>query len=143
MWSGAARQSTAAVPWPVPKSEVKMPKFCSIAPTRRHRALCIYRVDSILLPLSPRLPCLQVRVVRPGNVQAQLEEATDDYIREHVCFDEASRTVTISRLLHWYSRDFARTMPDLVLWALQRLPPGQVHDTSVVRAAISGNSLSV
>ncbi|CAI7875073.1 unnamed protein product [Closterium sp. NIES-53] len=66
-----------------------------------------------------------VRVYRPDTVHEQLKAAAQDYIRANVNLHPGSGKILLPKLLHWYSKDFARNAAGLLQWAAEQMEDGQ------------------
>ncbi|CAI5506991.1 unnamed protein product [Closterium sp. Naga37s-1] len=66
-----------------------------------------------------------VRVYRSDTVHEQLKAAAQDYIRANVNLHPGSGKILLPKLLHWYSKDFARNAAGLLQWAAEQMEDGQ------------------
>ncbi|GJP43457.1 hypothetical protein CLOM_g2916 [Closterium sp. NIES-68] len=66
-----------------------------------------------------------VRVYHPDTVHEQLRTAAQEYIRANVKLHPGSGKILLPKLLHWYSKDFARNAAGLLQWAAEQMEDGQ------------------
>ncbi len=67
--------------------------------------------------------CPPIRVYKAGNVERGLQMATEAFLIDTVVFSEATNTLTVSKVFHWFHSDFAASSRELVAWIAKFLPP--------------------
>lgn len=68
--------------------------------------------------------CPAIRLYCPRTLQRALDRATEHFFRTpgNAVVDEASRTLSLSKILHWYIDDFGGNLRAVVEWVLPYLP---------------------
>ncbi|CAI5468949.1 unnamed protein product [Closterium sp. Yama58-4] len=66
-----------------------------------------------------------VRVYHPDIIHEQLKAGAQEYIRANVKLHPGSGKILLPKLLHWYSKDFARNAVGLLQWAAEQMEDGQ------------------
>ncbi len=68
--------------------------------------------------------CPPIRVFSAKNIERGLQLAAEGFLRDTTAFDESSNTVTLSRILSWYRRDFPQRDTDFLMWICSFLDEG-------------------
>jgi hypothetical protein len=118
-----------------------VPKFGNLrAPMRRddprlaHMPLAYdERMHFAMYSASRSSPAFQV--FDGGRLDAQLEEATAEYLRRHVRVEKAGALVVLPRQLYWYADDFGGEQSALE-FALARLDEGTVEQVDRRRGRV-------
>ncbi|CAI6004926.1 unnamed protein product [Closterium sp. NIES-64] len=80
-----------------------------------------------------------VRVYHPDTVHEQLKAAAQEYIQANVKLHPGSGKILLPKLLHWYSKDFARNAVGLLQWAAEQMEDGQKHNILQAMGAAGGS----
>jgi hypothetical protein len=66
--------------------------------------------------------CPAIQVYSSSNIEQALTAAAESFCSQEVAVDEGRRTVTTSKIFHWYASDFGSSERQLLQWLCGYLP---------------------
>jgi hypothetical protein len=104
-----------------PHPSVEQPPFTEDDPRRKFAlATCDARIHFALVCGAKSCPAIQV--YSSSNIDRALTMAAQSFCSQEVAVNETERTVTVSKIFHWYARDFGTTEREMLKWLCQYVP---------------------